>query len=283
MKNIIAGIFSLKRDFRMKTVLITGSSRGIGLGLAREFLIRNCAVVISARGREKLEQAVENLGREFGADRVMGKVCDMTDYAQVEALWTAATDQFGKVDFWINNAGISNRKRMLWELEPGEIKSVVDTNIIGLLYGCKVAIKGMLKQGEGQVFNFTGHGSNDMVLAGLLPYGTSKRAVRYLTDALEVELEGKPVLVGTIGPGMVITDLIKNDFSNMTDEDRAQARIIFNILGDKVETVTPFLAEKVLENTKQGAKIDWLTDEIAQKRFADDQYLERDLLSEFGI
>jgi hypothetical protein len=54
-------------------------------------------------------------------------------------------------------------------------------------------------------------------------------------------------------------------------------------MGDKVETVTPFIVEKVLENTKQGVKIDWLTDEIAQQRFADDKYLERDLLSEFGI
>ena len=69
----------------------------------------------------------------------------------------------------------------------------------------------------------------------------------------------------------------------MTDEDREQAKIIFNIMGDKVETVTPYLAEQVLKNTKQGAKIDWLTDEKAQQRFADDNYLERDLLSEFGI
>ena len=172
---------------------------------------------------------------------------------------------------------------MLWELEPNEISSVVNTNIIGLMYGCKAAIKGMLEQGEGQVFNFEGHGSNDMVLAGLTPYGTTKRAVRYLTESLVNELDNKPVIVGTIGPGMVITDLIKNDLNNMTDEDREQAKIIFNIMGDKVETVTPYLAEQVLKNTKQGAKIDWLTDEKAQQRFADDNYLERDLLSEFGI
>ncbi len=171
---------------------------------------------------------------------------------------------------------------MLWELDPKEISSVVNTNIIGLMFGCRVAIKGMLEQGSGQVFNFEGHGSNDMVLAGLTPYGTTKRAVRYLTESLVAELEGKPVIVGTIGPGMVITDLLINDLKNMTEEDREQAKIIFNILGDKVETVTPYLAEKVLENTSQGAKIDWLTEEIAQERFADDAYLERDLLAEFG-
>ena len=172
---------------------------------------------------------------------------------------------------------------MLWELEPDEISSVINTNLIGLMYGCKAAIKGMLVQGEGQVYNFEGHGSNDMILAGLTPYGTTKRAVRYLTESIVNELDNKPVIVGTIGPGMVITDLIKNDLNNMTDEDREQAKIIFNIMGDKVETVTPYLVEEVLKNTKQGAKIDWLTDEVAQQRFSDDNYLERDLLSEFGI
>jgi len=267
----------------MKSVVVTGSSKGIGLGLAREFLRRNCAVVISARGRERLNRAVDTLGQEFGSDRVLGKTCDVTDYEQVEALWRAATEKFGRVDIWINNAGISNRKRMLWELAPEEIKSVVDTNLIGLLYGCKVAIKGLLAQGQGQVFNFEGHGSNDMVLAGLTPYGTTKRAVRYLTESLLAELDGKPVIVGTISPGIVITDLLIQDMKNMTEEDRKQARMIFNILGDKVETVTPFLAEKVLANTKPGARIDWLTDEISQQRFADDKYLERDLLSEFGL
>ncbi len=267
----------------MKTVVITGSSRGIGLGLAKEFLKKECAVVISARGKDRIDQEVENLGKQFGKERVMGQVCSITDMDQVTALWDASKEKFGQVDIWINNAGISNRKRRLWELEPEEIKSVIDTNLIGLSFGCKAAINGMLEQGFGQVYNFEGFGSNDMVLSGLTPYGTTKRAVRYLTESLVAELENEPVIVGTIGPGMVITDLIVNDFNNMTEEDREQAKIIFNIMGDKVETVTPYLVEKVLENTSQGAKIDWLTDEKVQERFADDEYLERDLLSEFGL
>ena len=67
----------------MKTVVITGSSRGIGLGLATEFLKRYCCVVICARSKDKLDQEVINLGNEFGADRVMGKTCDMNKYEEV--------------------------------------------------------------------------------------------------------------------------------------------------------------------------------------------------------
>lgn len=83
--------------------------------------------------------------------------------------------------------------------------------------------------------------------------------------------------------GRIMKTVLIQDMQNMTAEDREQARMIFNILGDKVETVTPFLVEKVLANTKPGVRIDWLTDEISQQRFADDRYLERDLLSEFGL
>ncbi len=100
----------------MKTVVITGSSRGIGLGLAKEFLKRDCSVVISARSKDRLDQEVINLGNEFGADRVMGKTCDMNNYDQVESLWNAAKEKFGKVDIWINNAGISNRKECFGSL-----------------------------------------------------------------------------------------------------------------------------------------------------------------------
>ena len=67
----------------MKTVVITGSSKGIGLGLALEFLKTDCSVVLSARVKEKLNQEVENLGNEYGTDRVMGKTCDINNYEQV--------------------------------------------------------------------------------------------------------------------------------------------------------------------------------------------------------
>ncbi len=81
----------------MKVVLITGSSKGIGLGLAKEFLKKDCAVVISARGKEKLDQEVVNLGNDFESDRVMGKTCDMSDFDQVEALWNAAKENLVKL------------------------------------------------------------------------------------------------------------------------------------------------------------------------------------------
>ncbi|MCP4714816.1 MAG: SDR family oxidoreductase [Deltaproteobacteria bacterium] len=267
----------------MKSVIITGSSRGIGLGMAQEFLKRGCAVTLSARSRQKLGEEAQRLAQEFGGDRVFSQPCDVNDPAQLQALWDAAHAKFGRVDIWINNAGISTSTIPLWELDSRQIESVVHTNLTGTIYGCQVAIKGMLEQGSGQIYNFEGHGSNDMVLAGLSVYGSTKRAVRYFTESLIEETKETPVQVGAIGPGMVITDLLLNDLRNMPPEKFEMAKITFNVLGDKVETVTPWLVEGVLNNTETGARIDWLTEEKANARFADEAYIERDLLGEFGF
>jgi NAD(P)-dependent dehydrogenase (short-subunit alcohol dehydrogenase family) len=267
----------------MKSVVTTGSSRGIGLGLAKEFLKQGCAVVISSRSIDTVNRVVEELGAEFGADRVTGCACDVADCDQVQALWDTAHRAFGSVDIWINNAGISLSKIMLWDLPPDSIAPVVETNLIGLMYGCQVAVKGMLAQGSGQIYNFEGHGSNDMIVPGLSVYGATKRGVRYFTEALAEELKDSPVQVGAIGPGIVITDLVLKDLRNMSPENFEQSRVIINILADTVEDVTPFLVDEVLKNKENGASIQWMTEEKANARFEDPAYLERDLLSAHGL
>ena len=136
----------------MKTVVITGSSKGIGLGLATEFLKRNFSVVLSARNEKKLHAAADSLGEEYGNDKVAGQPCDVTNIKQVEVLWITAKNKFGAVDIWINNAGITNPTKLLWEVDPSDINSVINTNITGVVYGTKVALKGMIEQGYGQIW-----------------------------------------------------------------------------------------------------------------------------------
>jgi len=267
----------------MKTIVITGSTKGIGLGLAREFLKRDCRVVISSRRASAVEQVCAELETQYGTGTVTGLDCDITDIEQVQALWDHACKQFERVDVWINNAGISHARKMLWELDASEVSQVVDTNVTGMMNGCQVAVQGMRKQGCGCVYTTEGHGSNDMTLPGMSVYGTSKKAVRYFTQALVKETEDSAVRVGVVSPGMVITDLLVSDFQEMDSEQREQARVIFNILADTVETVTPWLVEQILKDQETGTWIEWMNDEKAQKRFEDDAYLTRDLLSEFGI
>ncbi|MBN2106064.1 MAG: SDR family oxidoreductase, partial [Deltaproteobacteria bacterium] len=146
----------------MTSVVVTGSSKGIGLGLAKEFLKKGSSVMFSSFAKAEMEQEYETAAAEFGNDRVACCHCDMTDFAQVQALWDAAVRAFGKVDIWMNNAGIANTTRLFWELETREIPRVVSTNMAGVMYGSHVAITGMLAQGFGAIYNSEGFGSDDM-------------------------------------------------------------------------------------------------------------------------
>ena len=140
----------------MKTVVITGSTKGIGLGLAKAFLKRGCSVVISGRNQQRLEQEVHGLREEYGKDKVLGQICDVTDIHQVEALWDASKQKFGKVDIWINNAGVTHSTKPLLELDPAEIAPVINTNVIGLIYGSQVALKRMTEQGFDSISDVRG-------------------------------------------------------------------------------------------------------------------------------
>jgi len=263
----------------MKVIVITGSTRGIGFGLARSFLELGCAVVVSGRTGESVARAVSALQAEFPADRILGQPCDVTDFAQVQALWDATQARFGRVDIWINNAGVANPLAPLWEHPPERLKSVVETNVLGTLYGAKVALAGMQAQGYGQVFNLEGFGSTGRTMPGMTLYGSTKRAVRYITRSLAEEVRDTPILVGSLRPGMTLTDLITAQRQNDPQQE-ARMRRILNILGDRVETVTPFLTRKALANRRNGAQIVWLTPGKVLWRFLLARFRRRNIFGE---
>ncbi|MFN8373352.1 MAG: SDR family oxidoreductase [Anaerolineae bacterium] len=260
----------------MKTVVITGSTRGIGYGLANAFLALGCNVVVSGRAQESVDQAVSRLSAQHPGERLLGQPCDVTGYEQLQQLWQASVARFGRVDIWINNAGVSNPMMPLWEQTSQKLHDVVNINLLGMMFASKVAISGMLKQGGGHLYNMEGAGSNGRIHVGLTPYGISKYGARYLNKALLLETKGTPVKVSSLSPGMVITDLLMEGYAGK-DNDKAQAARIFNILGDKVETVTPYLAQKVLANDQTGARIAWLTPMKIMWRFATANLIKRNV------
>jgi NAD(P)-dependent dehydrogenase (short-subunit alcohol dehydrogenase family) len=264
----------------MKTIIITGSTRGIGFGLAKSFLELGQQVVVSGRRQESVDLAVNKLSGDFPNDNILGFSCDMRDFQRVEMLWQTAVDHFGVVDIWINNAGISQPQANIWDLEPGIITDLVDTNISGALFGARVALAGFMKQGRGAFYNMEGLGSDGRQVEGLSLYGTSKRALNYLTNSLVSEVKGSDVIVGALSPGMVLTDFILKRYEGKDPEEWKSARRIFNILADHVETVTPYLAARVLENQKNGARIQWLTGRKAFWRFLTAGIRKRDLFSD---
>jgi NAD(P)-dependent dehydrogenase (short-subunit alcohol dehydrogenase family) len=265
----------------LETIVVTGSTRGIGYGLADAFLARGCSVTISGRHQASVDEATSKLGAKYGAEHVFGHPCDVTDFGQVQGLWDASKARWGQIDIWINNAGIAHAQTDLWVQAPEEMAAVVETNMLGALYGAKVALAGMLEQGSGSLYNMEGLGSDGRRVEGLTAYGTTKCGLRYLTDALVAETKGTPLIVGALRPGMVLTDLLTKQYEDRP-EDWERAIRIFNILADRVETVTPWLADRVLANTKPGARFRWLSRGKVLGRFLAAPFGKRDLFEEGG-
>ena len=248
------------------SVVITGSSRGIGLGLAREFLRRGHGVMISGRSQAGCDEVADELRKTFTGGRVEAQACDVTDIDSVRELWDAASAAFGRVDYWINNAGRNNPKAPLDEIDWAETEATIDTNLLGVIRGSIVAYRGMLRQGSGWIFNMEGFGSEGMIGLEQVPYGVSKYGVRYVTKALARTASATPVRVGYLSPGIVTTEMAVPR-AERRDEFFERNRRVLNILADHVETVTPWLVERMLKAQKNGATIRWMGFGRAAGRF----------------
>jgi NADP-dependent 3-hydroxy acid dehydrogenase YdfG len=144
-------------------------------------------VSICGRNEDKLNDALASLAERHSPENIFGIQGDVRDYQQLKTLWEKTKEKFNQVDIWINNAGIAQPRYAVWEQKPELIKQVIDTNLTGAIFECKVAIEGMLKQGFGAVYNLEGSGSSGTKLTNFALYGTTKYALRFLTESLVQE------------------------------------------------------------------------------------------------
>lgn len=262
----------------MKTAVITGGTRGIGASLAKDFLGMGWNAAWSGKTEISVERSLSAVSGKYGKEKYLILKCDVTRLEDLTSLWNKACEKFGKIDIWVNNAGISSDQTLFHLLDPEVITNIIDTNVKGLMLATHVAYNGMLKQGSGAIYNMEGLGSDGRSIPGLTPYGTSKRAVRYFTDAFAKEVKNGPVIVGTISPGMVLTDMTLGQLRKDPDKNR-ELKKIYNILANDPETITPFLVKKMIQNRKNGVKISWLTPGKIMTRFMLAPLLRRDIVS----
>ena len=267
-----------------KTAVVTGSTKGIGKGYARELIKRGVNVVVSGRGQEALDKASKDLEDEgVEGARAIGQTCDVADVTQVQALWDYAVNAFGSVDYWINNAGFARSGPTLLQLTPDEITAMVHSNVIGTINGSQVAVKGMTAQGYGRLYNTYGAGSDGRAIPGMIGYGTTKSAVRYFTDSLIKELKGKPVKVGSISPGMNVTENMLIQIQKRPPKIREKMIKPLNLLGDHVETTTPWIVDRILADQQSGTAIKWLTTGKILRRLLSAPFKKRDVFSRYSL
>ena len=193
-------------DFRGKTVLITGGSRGLGLVLAREFAAAGANVAICARDNEELERARQDLAAR-GAN-VYAFPCDVTDRAQVREMVDVVTRHFGRVDVLVNNAGVI-------QVGPLEVMTLEDfeqamaVHFWGPLYATLEVLPQMRERREGRIVNISSIGGKISV-PHLVPYSASKFALVGLSEGMRAELRKDGVVVTTVCPGLMRTGSPRN-------------------------------------------------------------------------
>lgn len=260
-----------------KNVVITGSTRGIGLAMAKEFLNNGCHVTLSGRN-EKLSEAAK-IELSSVVDSYDYCSCDVSKKEDIQRLWDFSADRWGTIDIWVNNAGVNSPHEYVYNINKFYTDAVIDTNIRGVIYGSQIAAEGMIKQGHGAIYNMEGLGSNNMIQRNTVLYGTSKHALTYFTKGLAKELDKTPIIAGRLSPGMMLTDFITKTPDGKVaaiEEDRS-FRKIFNILADKPETVAPFLVSRMLSNTKNDIQIEWLSFGKILTRFASSLFKKREI------
>ena len=262
----------------MSNIVITGSTRGIGLGLAEAFMQLGCNVILSGRKAESVNQTVEVIRQRHQTGLVYGVDCDVRSFDQVQALWDSAIRLTGQVDIWINNAGLSNPRMPIWKNQPEDVQSTLNTNLLGTIFGSMVAMRGMLETRKGAVYNMEGMASDGRKHTGMTFYGMSKYGLHYFNECLIQETRKSPVIVGILRPGMVVTGLITDQFEPDSDE-WYQFRKILNMIGERVETVAPWLAQEMINNHQHGRVINFTNPAKMIGRFLFAPFVKRDILT----
>lgn len=189
-----------------KVALITGSTRGVGLRLARSFLEAGCAVMLTARDPARLRQAQQ--GCERISDQVSSMVCDVSHPAQVEALVEATAARFGTVDILVNNAAILGPIGPTWETAAAAWDEALRINLLGTYLCCRAVLPIMVSKRRGKIINVAGRGAASP-WPNFSAYGVSKTAVVRFTETLAEETRSYHIQVNVMAPGANDTDMFR--------------------------------------------------------------------------
>ncbi|MEM9061532.1 MAG: SDR family oxidoreductase [Pseudomonadota bacterium] len=198
----------------MRTALITGAARGIGLATARRFLEDGWSVALLDIDGAAQEAAAEGLNEP---DRVLAITADVAERTQVKDALDAVRDRFGRLDALVNNAGVAVFKPIL-ETQPDEWQRVIDVNLTGPFLCTQAAVPLMVESGGGAIVNIasiSGMRASTLRVA----YGTSKAGLMHLTKQMAAEFAGLGIRANCVAPGPVDTAMSKQVHTNAIRAD----------------------------------------------------------------
>ena len=198
----------------MKTVLITGASRGIGAACAREFAREGCGIAVNYNHSEEKAQALCDELTALNAEVMLVKA-DVRDSAAVKAMVEHVEDRFGRIDVLVNNAGIAMQK-LFTDTTDDEWDSMIATNLSAVFYSCKAVAPAMIRSHSGCIVNIASMWG-EVGASCEVAYSAAKAGVIGLTKALAKELGPSGIRVNAVSPGVTMTDMM----AGFSDEDVA--------------------------------------------------------------
>jgi len=191
-----------------RTAVITGASRGIGAGLARELHARGMRVALCARSPLPLE----------AGDRVLTSQLDVTDEAAVDDFTARVEERFGAIDLWVNNAGVLEPIGPLRDVAVGDFRHALEVNVVGVFLGSRAYVRHLRRVGQGGVLVNISSGAARNGYAGWSAYCAGKAAVDLISECIALEEKAIGLRVHSVAPGVI--DTAMQELIRATPADR---------------------------------------------------------------
>lgn len=267
----------------MPHAVVTGASQGLGRALLDAFLEAGCSVSFCARRADRVAAIEAELSAAGHGERALGVAADVARAEDVAAFTDRLRARFGPVGVWINNAGYARGGGSFCDLPPDEFQRMVETNLLGTANVCRSALAVLREQRAGALYNVVGAGADGAYVPGMVGYGTTKCALQYLTDGLAREHDGSGVLIGSISPGLVLTEAVARNMKLVPPAMRAARVAYMNVIADLPITSARWIVAETRANTRNGVRLVWLTRQRLLWRKWSARFLPRDVVAQAGL
>jgi 2-deoxy-D-gluconate 3-dehydrogenase len=223
-----------------RVAVVTGGSRGIGFEIARELIRQKAKVVICGRKQEGLESAEEALA---AGDALLAVQAHVAKEADIDRLFDAAVEKFGRIDVLINNVGMNLPSGALVDMEPGMWQKIIESNLTGTFMCSRKGGRIMREQKAGRIVSISSLAAHK-ASPGMNAYGIAKAGIEMMTKNLALELAPDNVQVNAVAPAMVRTEFSRPFWSNTEIHDMAVQNIPMKRIAEpeEVARVALFLA-----------------------------------------